>query len=70
MRKPRSTVAIVAGREYVSFSGLYKRLAEDVSVATFKGIIEAKGINPAYKSGSTQWYDLKAAQEAFMDDPV
>lgn len=70
MRKPRSTVANVAGREYVSFSGLYSRLAKDVSLKTFRGILESKNIVPAYKSGSTQWFDLKAAQEAFMDDPV
>ena len=66
-RKKRSTVANVAGRDFVSFSELYRRLAKDVSLKTFKGILESKGVKPSYESGSTQWYDLKNAEEAFVD---
>lgn len=64
-RKKRSTVATVAGVDYVSFSGLYKRLASNVSLKTFKGLLEARGVRPTYSSGSTQWYDLQIAVKAF-----
>jgi len=64
-RKKRSTLATVAGIDYVSFSGLYKRLASNVSLKTFKGLLEAHGVHPAYSSGYTQWYDLSNAEKAF-----
>jgi hypothetical protein len=71
-RKKRSTIATVAGVDYISFSGLYKQLASNVSLKTFKGILEAKGVKPAYNSGSTTWYDLTKAKDAFhtVDDEI
>lgn len=64
-RKKRSTIAFISGVAFVSFSELYRRLAKDISLKTFKGILESKNVRPAYASGSTQWYDLKNAEEAF-----
>lgn len=67
-RKVRSTVANIAGKEYVAFSTLYKQMASNISLKTFKGILESKGVKPTYTSGSTNWYDLKAANDVFYPE--
>lgn len=64
-RKKRSVVAIVGDKEFVAFSRLHLMLGKDISAKTFKGILEGSGIQPAYKSGSTQWYDLEHAKQVF-----
>jgi hypothetical protein len=70
IRKKRSSIATVGGKQYVSFAQLYRSLAKDISLNTFKGILKANGIECTYAAGGTQWYDLKKAEDTFkqVDD--
>lgn len=63
-RKKRSTIANIAGRDYVATSTLFKMFAKNVSIQTFKGMLNSLGVTPTFKNGTTHWYDLGSAREA------
>lgn len=64
-RKKRSTIVAIGDIEYISLNGLFKELGKDITLKTFKGILEAMGISPAYLSGSTHLYNRAYVKDIF-----
>jgi hypothetical protein len=64
-RKEKSTVALIAGREYVSFHKLYTLFAQHTSLKNFKSMLEGNNITPAFAGSRTKWYDLQKTADFF-----